>query len=132
MKSSQTLSRNLLAGGSFNLMCVVALGALGSHALKAQMSTSEIDYWQTALFYQSIHAFGLILMAFLAQKQPSLVKNWRILGILNALGIVCFSGGLYLLALGFQSLHFVIPMGGLLWLIHWAWLTWILLKNPVS
>ncbi|BBP43030.1 DUF423 domain-containing protein [Thiosulfativibrio zosterae] len=122
--------RYLFLAGSLNMLLIIILGALASHALKPQMNIEQQGYWQTALFYHSLHAFTLFLLGFLAQKQPGLVKIWQKLAILNGLGILFFSGGLYVLAMGFQSLHFLIPIGGFIWMIHWGWLSWIWIKPP--
>lgn len=129
MSNLSSLSRGLLSAGSFNLFLVVLLGALASHALKPGMTSLQNEYWQTALFYHSIHALSLILLGLLVQKSPRLLASGKALGALNGLGIAFFAGGLYLLALGIEGLHFVIPIGGTLWLWHWAWLTWLLLKG---
>lgn len=129
MQLTLPTGRRLMASGTFNLFLVILLGALASHALKPSMTALQMEYWQTALFYQTIHAFGLILLAFLCQKQPGLVKFWGILGKISLVGILFFSGGLYLLALGFETLHFLIPIGGILWLIHWLALSWLILTQ---
>ena len=95
----------------------VALGAFGAHSLKnllAQNGTATI--WETAVFYHFVHALMLFI---LANLKPFPAGAWWCFLV----GIVIFSGSLYLLAVtNARWLGAVTPIGGLSFLAGWAWL----------
>jgi uncharacterized membrane protein YgdD (TMEM256/DUF423 family) len=93
----------------------VACGAFGAHGLKAYLAQrpGAAEWWEKAVFYHLIHAVLLLALA-LVRPFPSTAF------VLGALGIVGFSGSLYLLALtGAYWLVFVTPLGGLCLLGCW-------------
>jgi uncharacterized membrane protein YgdD (TMEM256/DUF423 family) len=93
----------------------VALGAFGAHGLKnilAQNGTTTI--WEKAVFYHFIHAVMLFILAERI-KFPT-VAWWSFL-----VGIVIFSGSLYLLAVtNVLWLGAITPFGGLAFLVGWS------------
>ncbi len=96
----------------------VALGAFAAHGLKASLSAEYLAIFQTAVLYQLIHALALFGVALL-----SLQASGRLLqaaGALFAIGILLFSGSLYLLTLtGIGKLGIVTPLGGTAFLAGW-------------
>lgn len=98
-------------------LLAVALGAFGAHGLKnllTEYGTASI--WEKAVFYHFIHAVMLFL---LAERKPfPCVAWWSFFG-----GIVVFSGSLYLLAAtNTLWLGAITPIGGVSFLVGWAWL----------
>jgi uncharacterized membrane protein YgdD (TMEM256/DUF423 family) len=95
----------------------VALGAFGAHGLRTTLETrGMLDVWNKAVFYQFIHAVALLVLALYGTINRG---GWWLLFI----GIVVFSGSLYLLALtNAKWLGAVTPVGGLCFLAGWAWL----------
>ena len=97
----------------------VLLGAFGAHALKdilAQNGTAAI--WETAVFYQFIHA---VMLFILAERKPFHPVAWW--GFLA--GIALFSGSLYGLALtNLRWLGAITPVGGVSFLVGWVSLAW--------
>jgi uncharacterized membrane protein YgdD (TMEM256/DUF423 family) len=95
----------------------VALGAFGAHGLKdilAQNGTTAV--WEKAVFYHFIHAVMLFLIA--GRKPFAAGAWWSFLA-----GILIFSGSLYLLAVtNLKWLGAITPVGGLSFLVGWAWL----------
>ena len=95
----------------------VALGAFGAHALKATLESHQmVDVWNKAVLYHFIHAIALFALALLGKANRG---AWGLFFI----GIVLFSGSLYLMAL--TNLHWlgaITPLGGLCFLAGWAWL----------
>ena len=89
-------------------LLAVALGAFGAHALKdvlARNGTTAI--WETAVFYHFIHAVVLFVLA--ERKVFPAVAWWCFL-----MGVVIFSGSLYLLAVtNMKWLGAITPAGGL-------------------
>lgn len=106
----------LLAGG-FGFSAVAA-GAFGAHALKARLTPELLAVFDTGAKYHLAHAVALAALAALA---PQLSPGWsRAAGWLWTLGIVVFSGSLYVLALtGTRTWGAVTPFGGLLLLAGW-------------
>lgn len=106
----------------------VIAGAFGAHALKAALGADRIALWQTAVDYQIWHALALLALAALA---PGLgARPLRLAGALFAIGIVLFSGSLYLLALGApRPLGLLTPFGGLALIGGWLVLGWAGLRR---
>ena len=95
----------------------VALGAFGAHWLKGLLQSNEtLDIWNKAVFYHFVHAVALLALALnISTNRPACY-------FLLA-GIAIFSGSLYLLALtNARWLGAITPIGGLCFLIGWAWL----------
>lgn len=109
----------LFLGTTFAFLGVV-FGAFGAHALKTMMTPELFAVYQTGVTYQMWHAFGLIAIALIQQhdSQSALLK-WA--GALMFLGIILFSGSLYLLAiLDLPALGKITPIGGVSFLIAWS------------
>ena len=95
----------------------VALGAFGAHGLKEHLSVERMATWNTAVLYHLVHALALLATAALPVAGGVVrVARWAF-----ALGVLLFSGSLYLLALtdvrGFGA---VTPFGGAAFLVGWA------------
>ena len=109
-----------VAFGGLNAAIAVALGAAGTHALKDLLaSTDPAGLFPLALQYNQYHALGLILVGFAAERFPaSRWFSWA--GWLMLLGILLFSGSLYLLSLfGIHAVHALIPFGGVSFIVAW-------------
>ena len=109
----------LFLGTTFAFLGVV-FGAFGAHALKTMITPELLAVYQTGVTYQMWHAFGLIAIALIQQHDPqSMLLKWA--GALMFLGIVLFSGSLYLLAiLDLPALGKITPIGGVSFLISWS------------
>lgn len=106
----------------------VAFGAFGAHALKARLVPEMLTVWKTAVEYQFYHALALLLVGLIATQRPSIAITNA--AICFALGVLVFSGSLYVLALsGVRWLGAITPIGGLLFLIGWVLLFWAALKR---
>lgn len=96
----------------------VALGAFAAHGLKGRLTADYLAVFQTGTQYQLIHALALFGVGLLALQRPGRLLNCA--GALFALGIVLFSGSLYLLTLsGVSALGMVTPFGGVAFLAGW-------------
>jgi uncharacterized membrane protein YgdD (TMEM256/DUF423 family) len=92
----------------------IAAGAFGAHALKASLPPDMLEVWQTGASYQLWNALGLLALA-------ALPGRLRLPALLIAVGVVLFSGSLYLLALsGVRMFGAVTPVGGVLMIAGWA------------
>ncbi|MCU1757025.1 MULTISPECIES: DUF423 domain-containing protein [Pseudomonas] len=96
----------------------VALGAFAAHGLKGRLSEQYLAIFHTGVTYQLVHALALIGVALLATHLQSRLVTWA--GICFALGIVLFSGSLYVLTMtGISKLGMITPIGGLGFLAGW-------------
>jgi len=113
-------ARLFFALGAVLAVCGVALGAFGAHALKARLGSEALALWGTATQYLFWHALGILVVALACIQLPESV--WlRTAGGLLAVGIVLFSGSLYLLALGApRVLGAITPFGGVAFILGWA------------
>lgn len=125
----QTKSR-LVSLGAFFAFLAVGLGAFGAHALKARLSPDMLAIFETGVRYQMYHALALVGLGLWAALNPEAKSVHKTAGLF-ALGILIFSGSLYILSLsGVRAWGAVTPLGGLCFLggwLHWAWLGW---KRP--
>jgi uncharacterized membrane protein YgdD (TMEM256/DUF423 family) len=97
----------------------VAAGAFGAHALRARLSPEMLGVWETAARYQMYHALGLFGIAIVLDRWPgagAVAAGWGFV-----VGIVIFSGSLYLLSMsGVRWLGAITPLGGLAFLGGWV------------
>ncbi|WP_297841459.1 DUF423 domain-containing protein [Pseudomonas sp.] len=97
----------------------VALGAFAAHGLKNKLSAEYLAIFHTGVLYQLIHTLALLAVALIAVQIPGRLVTWA--GISFAVGILLFSGSLYVLTLtGISKLGIITPFGGLAFLIGWA------------
>lgn len=108
----------------------VGLGAFGAHGLKARLGDS-LGTWETGVSYHLLHALALFGVAVLLRVvgEATLLRS---AGWLFAVGVLCFSGSLYALALGGPRwLGPVTPLGGLAFIVGWGCIAvWALRTGP--
>ncbi|EKN6183655.1 DUF423 domain-containing protein, partial [Yersinia enterocolitica] len=96
----------------------VALGAFAAHGLKKSLSAEYLAIFHTGVTYQLVHALALFGVALLAAHMPGRLVLWA--GVSFSIGILLFSGSLYLLTtIGIGKLGIITPFGGLAFLIGW-------------
>ena len=96
----------------------VALGAFAAHGLKNRLTPEYLAVFQTGTHYQLVHALALFGVGLLALHMPGRLVN--LAGGAFAVGILLFSGSLYLLTLsGIGKLGIITPFGGVAFLIGW-------------
>ena len=101
----------------------VALGALGAHALQAELAAhNSTETWRTAAHYQLIHAVAALAVLAGGASLPAAVRRlWHRAAACWLFGVVAFSGSLYWLALGGPKwLGPVTPLGGIALLTGWG------------
>lgn len=109
----------------------VVLGAFGAHALKDRLADTALATWQTAVSYQFVHALALLAVGILIRLSAGAPD--RLLGVAGwafALGVMFFSGSLYVLALGGPRwLGPVTPLGGMAFIAGWLALVAAVLRS---
>lgn len=102
--------------------CAVGLGAFGAHGLKTRVSADMLAIWHTGVTYQFFHALALILLGIWIKQSG--VEATAALWFFS-LGILLFSGSLYMLVLSdIKVLGAITPIGGVFFLV--GWVTWLL------
>ena len=120
---------NWFAAGSFLAGTGVLLGAFGAHGLKSRLSPDLLAVFETAVRYQMYHGLALLAVAWAATRWSSSLIG--ISGWMFVVGILVFSGSLYILALtGIRWLGAMTPLGGLLLILGWLLLTIGSLRDP--
>lgn len=114
----QTAKLFLILGG-INAALVVMLGAFGAHGLKAMLTADMLAVYQTGVHYHLFHALGLLAIGIVAtQIADSVWLKWS--GWLMLIGIILFSGSLYVLSVsGLRWLGMVTPFGGVAFIAAW-------------
>jgi uncharacterized membrane protein YgdD (TMEM256/DUF423 family) len=117
------MERKIVLLASFIGGLGVVLGAFAAHGLKPLLSVSALESFNTGIRYQMYHAF---LLFFLATTTHITAKQKSILYTLILIGVLVFSGSIYVLAtndltsFNFKVIGFVTPIGGLFLIASWA------------
>lgn len=108
----------LALGAGFGLLGVI-LGAFATHSLRARLSSDMLAIFRTGVEYQFYHVFALLVVGVLALMWPQrALLGWS--GALFCVGIVVFSGSLYLLSTtGTRWLGAITPFGGVSFIVGW-------------
>tara|TARA_B100000029_G_scaffold392492_1_gene389502 strand:+ start:188 stop:556 length:369 start_codon:yes stop_codon:yes gene_type:complete len=113
--------------GTFFSLSTVVLGAFGAHALKEQLTEYGQSIYDKAVFYQMFHAIGIFIVTIIGNYYSSF--NISIIVWAFVLGILLFSGSLYILAVTkIKWLGMITPLGGTFFIIGWGMLIYKLLK----
>jgi len=121
---------NWSAIGAILLALAVMIGAFGAHALAGRLDTYSKGVYETGVMYHFFHALGLLVVSFLPRIGAlSADRTAWVCGLL-LLGIILFSGSLYVLAIsGVGMLGAVTPFGGLSFIAAWVLLAYWLLRG---
>jgi uncharacterized membrane protein YgdD (TMEM256/DUF423 family) len=107
----------------------VSIGAFGAHGLKnILMETGRTETFELAVRYQFYHAFAIFFTGILMFNLKNRLLNFA--ALFFVLGVIFFSGSLYVLSLtGKTWLGAVTPLGGLLFIIGWMLLFYSVWKE---
>jgi len=118
------MHRTYIKLGALIAALSVIMGAFGAHKLKELLEPEVLSTYQTGVTYQFYHAFGLLAVGILYKRYQNLWMEWA--GRLFILGIILFSGSLYLLTalqatrqVGLEGFGILTPIGGLLMVGGW-------------
>ncbi|NQY66622.1 MAG: DUF423 domain-containing protein [Flavobacteriales bacterium] len=127
------MRKKLLLFSGISAIIAVILGALAAHYFRAFLTSEQISSFQTANRYQWYHTLSILIICLLNKD------NWPLLnriGSIFAIGIVLFSGSIYLLAtkelLGIPALSIlgpITPIGGLVFISGWGMFSYAVYKN---
>ncbi|MGB7786830.1 MAG: DUF423 domain-containing protein [Salinimicrobium sp.] len=128
------MNRKILISGALCGLLAVVLGAFATHGLKPLLTPDAANTFETGVRYQMYSGLFLLFLGgynFTSEK----VKN--ICFYLTILGVLLFSGSIYLLATNaltsfdFRAIALFTPLGGSLMIFAWIVLliSFIKLKN---
>ncbi|MCC7303545.1 MAG: DUF423 domain-containing protein [Bacteroidia bacterium] len=118
------ISRKWFIMASLSGAAAVGLGAFGAHGLKGVLTDYGLAIWEKAVLYQFVHTIGIAIVGVVLTIEGWEKIRWA--GWFWMVGIVLFSGSLYLLALKdhFQWIKTgvlgpITPLGGLCFIAGW-------------
>jgi uncharacterized membrane protein YgdD (TMEM256/DUF423 family) len=121
------MHKKFITSGALLGAIAVALGAFGAHGLKKIVPAETVQTFQTGVQYQMYHSLALLLAGLLYEKCSQ--KFVRIAGVLFIIGIIFFSGSLYLLTAGkaaettsLDKAGIITPFGGIAFIAGWVFL----------
>jgi uncharacterized membrane protein YgdD (TMEM256/DUF423 family) len=100
----------------------VSIGAFGAHGLKMILTVNHtLAAFNTGVEYHFYHTLALLALGVLAQTNPSVYIKRA--AVAFSVGIVLFSGSLYVLAIsGIKMLGAITPLGGVAFIVGWVFL----------
>ena len=117
----------IIVGSVFAALAVL-FGAFGAHGLKSKVSAEDLAFFETGVRYQMYHALGLILLGLLAMNPNLNISPLPF--IFFVIGIIIFSGTLYLISLtGLHWLGAITPIGGFALILGWIFLIYNILNS---
>ena len=115
----------------------VGLGAIGAHSLPNYLTSQQTLYgtetnkaqekiekklnnFEKGVRYQLYHAMAILVIGFSPLSSRS--RGLRIGAYWLAMGIVLFSGGIFGIVFTTYPTHWIVPFGGLSFILGWIWL----------
>jgi uncharacterized membrane protein YgdD (TMEM256/DUF423 family) len=118
------MHKGFLAVGALLGGIAVALGAFGAHGLQRIVSPDTVSTFQTGVQYQMYHGLALIAVAAVFEKFPNKLIRWAAISF--CIGILLFSGSLYVLTflkttgkVGLEGIGIITPFGGIFFILGW-------------
>lgn len=127
------MERRILITAAVLGVTAIILGAFGAHALKKVLNPDQLTSFEAGVRYQMYHALFLL---FLGNLSFLTIKEKSIIFYLALIGVLLFSGSIYLLSTsgitGIKSkiLGPITPIGGLFLIISWLYFLYaLIIKN---
>jgi uncharacterized membrane protein YgdD (TMEM256/DUF423 family) len=122
------MNRSAIGAGALAL--AVVLGAFGAHGLKGRVDDYALGIWERAVFYHFVHALGLLVIPLFPKTGMLSRGGANRVAVLLVIGILLFSGSLYVLVLsGVRMLGAITPFGGLAFIAAWLLLAFELWRT---
>lgn len=108
-----------------SLAISIVLGSIGAHAMKPHLTPEAFNSWDTAVKYQVYQSLGLLVLSIAGRFGFLKIHMHRWAMLMITLGMVCFSGSLYLRSsspltgIDFSWLGPIAPIGGILLIFGW-------------
>ncbi len=106
----------------------MVLGAFGAHGLQSVLTERQLDAWDTAVLYQLLHGVLLIALSVWHRAVPH--RLLRVAAWALGIGVLLFSGSIYLLCFGAPRwLGPITPLGGVAMILAWLMLIVVALRS---
>lgn len=127
------MNKQIILTASFFGLLAVILGAFGAHGLEGKITDYQLGTWKTANEYQFYHTFALLFISTFSRAKS---QSIRVSFIAFTVGIILFSGSLYLMSvrslIGIENVSIlgpITPIGGLCFIVGWVGLFVAAIKN---
>lgn len=126
------INKNIVITAALLAALTIIVGAFGAHGLKELISEKSLVSFETGVRYQMYH---VIVMLALGLSTGILPKTQKWVFWFFIIGILFFSGSIYLLALNeflpfdTKLIAFITPIGGFLLIIGWLRLAYGVIVN---
>lgn len=126
------MSKTIVLTGILLGVLAIILGAFGAHGLEKIVDAQAVGTFEVGVRYQMYHALFLLFLGLLPNLGERFKK--RVL-ILLCVGVVLFSGSIYLLSLkelispNLGRIGFLTPIGGIFMILGWLYLGYGLLTK---
>lgn len=117
------MNKQIILTASFFGLLAVLLGAFGAHGLEGKISDYHLGIWKTANQYHFYHVFALLFLSTFSRAKS---QSIRVSFIAFTIGVLLFSGSLYLLSvrslIGIEAISLlgpITPLGGLCFMVGW-------------
>lgn len=126
------MNKRIIISSLFLFILAIILGAFGAHGLKKYLNIEELNTFEVGVRYQFYQAIALLIIGINAEKFNFSLNKFLLFSIL---GIVFFSGSIYLLSIASildwnkAFIGPITPIGGLLLILNWSFLLYNIRKN---
>ncbi len=126
------MDKKVISTAGFFGLTAIILGAFGAHALKKVLTIDELATFEVGVKYQMYHALFLL---FIGMTNLLTFKTKKTILALTILGVMLFSGSIYLLStmsiskINFKTIGFLTPIGGALLIAAWGLLVFQIVKK---
>ena len=116
------MTNPIITMAAVNGLLAVMLGAFMSHSLEETITTELLGVFQTGVSYHMYHSLAALAAGILSHIFPK-VRLLKFSAYSFLLGIMLFSGSLYLLALTeLPMIGMITPIGGIFFIFGWIML----------
>ena len=116
------MTNPIITMAAVNGLLAVMLGAFMSHSLEETITTELLTVFQTGVLYHMYHSLAALAVGILSHIFPK-VRLLKFSAYSFLLGIMLFSGSLYLLALTeLPMIGMITPIGGIFFIFGWIML----------
>lgn len=105
--------------GALSVATAVAMGAYGAHGATQFLGEDQLRWVEKAVRYQMYHSLGLLILTSALDRWPGQGPLLKTAGWLLILGLLPFSGSLYLMAFSGIDVGYVTPLGGMAFICGW-------------
>ena len=126
------LNTKISVAAAISMAIAIVLGAFGAHGLEKLVDTDSLNTFEVGVRYHIYHSLAMLVVGMSQRVRYRLKKRTFILWFV---GVLLFSGSLYLLAVDdalgadLSFLGPVTPIGGTILILGWIFLAIGLWKN---